>query len=87
MHWTVAATRSAGLELTDEEIAQMIKQGTVCAHDRRITETGIPPHAEQCETASRWPARRVVPRRCVPASNAFGTDVGGFPWSQPIARI
>ena len=79
-----------GLELSDAQIAQMIKQGTWYVptlavyyydHDPADTPTGmrdrkrVAVHGVSFQKALRAGVRI-----------AFGTDVGGFVWSDPIAQ-
>src|SRR6266576_3917496 len=79
-----------GLALTDAQIAQMIKQGTWLVptlsvyyydHDPADTATGkrdrkrVAVHGVSFQKALRAGVRI-----------AFGTDVGGFVWSDPIAQ-
>src|SRR4030088_1665241 len=79
-----------GLELTDAQIAQMIKQGTWLVptlsvyyydHDPADTPTGmrdrkrVAVHGVSFQKALRAGVRI-----------AFGTDVGGFVWSDPMAQ-
>src|SRR5258706_3553932 len=79
-----------GLDLTDANVAQMLKQGTwLCAT--------LTPYYEGNEPAdtpggrrdrARVVAHEVSFRKAVKAGVkiAFGTDVGGFPWTESIAR-
>src|ERR1700751_1075060 len=79
-----------GLELTDAQIAQMVKQGTwlvptlaVYYHDQEPPDTPggmrdrkrVAVHGVSFQKALRAGVKI-----------AFGTDVGGFPWSEPIAQ-
>src|SRR5215472_13002865 len=79
-----------GLELSDAQIAQMVKQGTwlvptlaVYYHDHEPPDTPggvrdrkrVAVHGVSFQKALR-----------VGVKIAFGTDVGGFPWSEPIAQ-
>jgi imidazolonepropionase-like amidohydrolase len=79
-----------GLELTDAQIAQMVKQGTwlvptlaVYYHDQDPPDTpsGI---RDRKRVAVHGVSFRKALRAGVKI--AFGTDVGGFPWSEPIAQ-
>jgi imidazolonepropionase-like amidohydrolase len=79
-----------GLELTDAQIAQMVKQGTwlvptlaVYYHDPDPpdTPTGI---RDRKRVAVHGVSFQKALRARVKI--AFGTDVGGFPWSEPIAQ-
>jgi imidazolonepropionase-like amidohydrolase len=79
-----------GLDLTDANVAQMLKQGTwLCAT--------LTPYYEGNEPAdtpggrrdrARVAAHEVSFKKAVKAGVkiAFGTDVGGFPWTESIAR-
>lgn len=79
-----------GLDITDEEIAQMIKQGTWYVPTIAVYYGDWDPP----DTASGQRDRKRVSLHGVSFSKAlkagvkiaFGTDVGGFPWSQPIAQ-
>src|SRR5467141_103447 len=79
-----------GLELSDAQIAQMIKQGTWLVptlsvyyydHDPADTPTGM-------RDRKRVAVHGVSFQRALRAGVriAFGTDVGGFVWSDPIAQ-
>jgi len=79
-----------GLELTDAQIAQMVKQGTwlvptlaVYYHDPDPPGTpgGI---RDRKRVAVHGVSFQKALRAGVKI--AFGTDVGGFPWSEPIAQ-
>jgi imidazolonepropionase-like amidohydrolase len=79
-----------GLELTDAQIAQMVKQGTwlvptlaVYYHDQDPpdTPTGM---RDRKRVAVHGVSFQKALRAGVKI--AFGTDVGGFPWSEPIAQ-
>jgi imidazolonepropionase-like amidohydrolase len=79
-----------GLEITDEEIAQMIRQGTwyvptIAAYygdwDPPDTPAG---QRDRKRVAVHGVSFTKALRAGVKI--AFGTDVGGFPWSQPIAQ-
>jgi imidazolonepropionase-like amidohydrolase len=79
-----------GLELTDAQIAQMIRQGTwlvptlaVYYHDQDPPDTpsGI---RDRKRVAVHGVSFQKALRAGVKI--AFGTDVGGFPWSEPIAQ-
>jgi imidazolonepropionase-like amidohydrolase len=79
-----------GLELTDANIAQMVKQGTW------YCPTIIPYHlywpAEDTPAGQRDRKRASVHDASVQKAYkagvkiVFGTDVGAFPWNEPIAR-
>lgn len=79
-----------GLELTDANVAQMVKQGTwYCPTMSVYYADNAPENTE----AGRRDRKRVALHG--PSLNkaykagvkiAFGTDVGGFPWADPIAQ-
>ncbi len=79
-----------GLEITDAQIAQMLKQGTWYVPTLQVYYTDWDP--PDTETGKR--DRKRVALHGVSFSKAlragvkmaFGTDVGGFKWSQPIAE-
>src|SRR5580765_6077277 len=79
-----------GLSLTDATIAQMIKQGTwlcptlsVYYYDHAPADT-----PEGQRDRKRVSAHEESFRKALKAGVkiAFGTDAGGFPWSDPIAQ-
>jgi imidazolonepropionase-like amidohydrolase len=79
-----------GLALTDALIAQMIRQGTwlcptlaVYYYDWAPADT-----LEGQRDRARTAAHEVSFRKALKAGVkiAFGTDVGGFPWTDPIAQ-
>src|SRR5215472_6451359 len=79
-----------GLSLTDAQIAQMIKQGTwLCAtlsvyyYDHAAADT-----PEGKRDRKRVSDHEVSFRKAVKAGVkiAFGTDIGGFPWTEQIAQ-
>jgi imidazolonepropionase-like amidohydrolase len=79
-----------GLELDDAAVAQMVKQGTwLCATLAPYYKLWEP---EGTPAGKRDRKRAEVHgpsfRRAVKAGVkiAFGSDVGGFPWSEPIAQ-
>jgi imidazolonepropionase-like amidohydrolase len=79
-----------GLEITDAQIAQMIKQGTWYVPTLQVYYTDWDP----ADTDSGKRDRKRVAVHGVSFSKAlragvkmaFGTDVGGFKWSDPIAE-
>jgi imidazolonepropionase-like amidohydrolase len=79
-----------GLELTDAQIAQMIKQGTWYVPTLAVYYYDLDPP----DTASGKRDRKRVSvhgvsfRKALHAGvkMAFGTDVGGFVWTDPIAQ-
>jgi len=79
-----------GLELSDAQIAQMVRQGTwlvptlaVYYHDHEPPDT-----PGGMRDRKRVEVHGVSFRKALRAGVriAFGTDVGGFPWSEPIAQ-
>jgi imidazolonepropionase-like amidohydrolase len=79
-----------GLALTDAMISQMVKQGTwlcptlaVYYYDPAPADT-----PEGKRDRARTAAHEVSFRKALKAGVkiVFGTDVGGFPWSDPIAQ-
>jgi imidazolonepropionase-like amidohydrolase len=78
-----------GLEITDAQIAQMLKQGTWYVPTLEVYYTDWDP----ADTEAGKRDRKRVALHGVSFSKAlhagvkmaFGTDVGGFKWSQPIA--
>ncbi len=79
-----------GLELTDEEIQQMLRQGTWYVPTLAVYYKDWDP----ADTPSGQRDRKRVEVHAVSFAKAlkagvkiaFGTDVGGFPWSEPIAQ-
>jgi imidazolonepropionase-like amidohydrolase len=79
-----------GLEITDAQIAQMLKQGTWYVPTLEVYYTDWDP----ADTDSGKRDRKRVAVHGVSFSKAlragvkiaFGTDVGGFKWSDPIAE-
>jgi imidazolonepropionase-like amidohydrolase len=79
-----------GLELTDAQIAQMVKQGTWYVPTLQVYYTDWDP----ADTDSGKRDRKRVALHGVSFTKAlhagvkmaFGTDVGGFKWSEPIAE-
>ena len=78
-----------GLEITDAQIAQMLRQGTWYVPTLEVYYTDWDP----ADTESGKRDRKRVALHGVSFSKAlhagvkmaFGTDVGGFKWSEPIA--
>ncbi len=79
-----------GLELTDANVAQMVKQGTWYCPTMSVyyldnapenTEAG---RRDRKRVALHGPSLRKAHQAGVKI--AFGTDVGGFPWADPIAQ-
>jgi len=79
-----------GLELTDAQIAQMLKQGTWYVPTLQVYYTDWdPPDTDSGKRDRKRVALHAVSfRKALHAGvkMAFGTDVGGFKWSQPIAE-
>jgi len=79
-----------GLELTDAQIAQMIRQGTWLVPTLAVYYD----HPDPADTPSGKRDRKRVAVHGVSFQKAlragvkiaFGTDVGGFAWSDPIAQ-
>ena len=79
-----------GLDLTDAQVAQMLKQGTwyvptlaVYYYDWSPADTDAG-RKDRKETELHGASFRKALKAGVKI--AFGTDVGGFPWSDPIAQ-
>jgi imidazolonepropionase-like amidohydrolase len=78
-----------GLEITNAQVAQMVKQGTWYVPTLQVYYTDWDPE----DTDSGRRDRKRVAVHGVSFNKAlragvkiaFGTDVGGFAWSQPIA--
>ena len=79
-----------GLELTDAQIAQMVKQGTWLVATLAVYyDDWDPPDTPGGKRDRKRAAVHGVSfQKALRAGVkiAFGTDVGGFPWSEPIAR-
>jgi imidazolonepropionase-like amidohydrolase len=79
-----------GLELDDAAIAQMVKQGTWLVPTMSVyydhwAPAGTPEGARDRKRAAvHGPSLQKAVKAGVKI--AFGTDVGGFSWSEPIAR-
>jgi imidazolonepropionase-like amidohydrolase len=79
-----------GLDLDDAAIAQMVKQGTwLCPTMSVYYDHNSPPETpagrrDRARIALHGPSLRKAMKAGVKI--AFGTDVGGFSWSDPIAR-
>jgi imidazolonepropionase-like amidohydrolase len=79
-----------GLEITDQQIAQMLRQGTWYVPTLAVYYDDWDP----ADTPAGQRDRKRVAVHGVSFAKAlragvkmaFGTDVGGFPWSEPIAR-
>ncbi|HEX7420831.1 MAG TPA: amidohydrolase family protein [Thermoanaerobaculia bacterium] len=79
-----------GLELTDGDVAQMVKQGTWYVPTLHVYTTD---NADPATPAGKRDAKRVALhgpsfQKAMRAGVkiVFGTDVGGFPWTDPIAQ-
>ncbi len=79
-----------GLKLDDAAIAQMVRQGTwycptmsVYYHEWRPPETPAG-QRDRKRVAVHGPSLQKAMKAGVKI--AFGTDVGGFPWTEPIAQ-
>src|SRR6202795_2595234 len=79
-----------GLVLTDAQIAQMIRQGTwLCATLSPYYSDWAPADTPEGQRDRKRASEHEVSfRKAVKAGVkiAFGTDMGGIPWSQPIAQ-
>jgi imidazolonepropionase-like amidohydrolase len=79
-----------GLELTDAQIAQMVKQGTwLCATLSVYYYDWAPADTLQGQRdRKRASVHEVSFRKALKAGVkiAFGTDMGGIPWTEPIAQ-
>jgi len=79
-----------GLELTDAQIAQMVKQGTWLVATLAVyyDDWDAPGTPGGMRDRKRAAVHGVSFQKAVRAGVkiAFGTDVGGFPWSESIAR-
>jgi imidazolonepropionase-like amidohydrolase len=79
-----------GLVLTDAQIAQMIRQGTwLCATLSPYYDDWAPADTPEGQRdRKRASEHGIAFRKAVKAGVkiAFGTDMGGIPWSEPIAQ-
>jgi imidazolonepropionase-like amidohydrolase len=79
-----------GLEITDAQIAQMLKQGTWYVPTLAVYYTDWGPADTDAGKRDRKRAavHGISFRKALHAGvkMAFGTDVGGFAWSEPIAQ-
>ena len=79
-----------GLDLDDAAVAQMVKQGTwlcptLSVYYREWAAENTPAgRRDRLRAAVHGPSFRKALKAGVKI--AFGTDVGGFPWSEPIAQ-
>jgi imidazolonepropionase-like amidohydrolase len=79
-----------GLELTDDEIAQMVKQGTwyvpTLAVYYKDWDPADTPSGQRDRKRTAVHAVSFAKALKAGVKIAFGTDVGGFPWSESIAQ-
>jgi imidazolonepropionase-like amidohydrolase len=79
-----------GLEITDAQIAQMVRQGTWLVPTLAVYyyDPDPPDTASGKRDRKRVEVHVVSFRKALRAGVkiAFGTDVGGFPWTDPIAQ-
>src|SRR5450631_3733385 len=79
-----------GLEITDAQIAQMLKQGTWYVPTLAVYYTDWGPADTDAgkRDRKRVAVHGISFRKALHAGvkMAFGTDVGGFAWSEPIAQ-
>jgi len=79
-----------GLDLDDAAVAQMVKQGTWLVPTMNVYYDHNAPEGtpEGDRDRKRWTLHGPSLRKAVKAGVkiAFGTDAGGFSWSDPIAR-
>ncbi|HSS45208.1 MAG TPA: amidohydrolase family protein, partial [Thermoanaerobaculia bacterium] len=79
-----------GLELDDASVAQMVKQGTWYCPTMSVYYEGWAPAETAAGRRDRKRAALHGPslQKAVKAGVkiAFGTDAGGFPWTEPIAQ-
>ena len=79
-----------GLDLDDRAVAQMVRQGTWLVPTMSVyygdwAPAGTPEgERDRQRAAVHGPSLRRAAKAGVKI--AFGTDVGGFPWTQPIAQ-
>jgi len=79
-----------GLQLTDAQVAQMLRQGTWLCPTLSVYYTDWAPAdtPEGQRDRKRASEHEVSFRKALKAGVkiAFGTDMGGIPWSEPIAQ-
>jgi len=79
-----------GLEMTDAQIAQMLKQGTWYCPTLSVYYTDWAPPDTPAGQRDRLRAsvHEATFRKAVKAGVkiVFGTDIGGIPWTEPIAQ-
>ena len=79
-----------GLEITDDEIQQMLKQGTWYVPTLAVYymdwDPADTPAGQRDRKRTAVHAVSFAKALKAGVKIAFGTDVGGFPWSEPIAQ-
>jgi imidazolonepropionase-like amidohydrolase len=79
-----------GLDITDAQIAQMKRQGTWYVPTLAIyyLDNADPNTEAGKRDKARWSAHEISFKKAMAAGLkiAYGTDVGGFDWKQPIAQ-
>src|SRR6266699_288901 len=79
-----------GLEITDAQIAQMVKQGTWYCPTIAVyyTDWGPPDTPQGQRDRLRASAHEESFKKALKAGVkiAFGTDIGGIPWTEPMAQ-
>jgi imidazolonepropionase-like amidohydrolase len=79
-----------GLDLTDRDIQQMVKQGTWYVPTLAVYYDHNAPAGttEGARDRKRWQVHEPSFRKALAAGVkiAYGTDAGGFPWNQPEAQ-
>ena len=79
-----------GLQISDAQIAQMVKQGTWYCPTMSVyyTDWGPPDSAQGQRDRLRASAHEESFKKALKAGVkiVFGTDMGGIPWTEPIAQ-
>jgi imidazolonepropionase-like amidohydrolase len=79
-----------GLQMTDAQVAQMVKQGTWYCPTLSVYYTDWAPAETDAGKRDRLreSAHEVSFRKALKAGAkiVFGTDMGGIPWTEPIAQ-
>ena len=79
-----------GLDITDAQIAQMVKQGTWYCPTLAVyyTDWGRPDTPGGKRDRARAAVHETSFKKALAAhvKIVFGTDIGGIPWDQPIAQ-
>ena len=79
-----------GLDLTDQDVAQMVKQGTWFVPTLYVYYTDWSPEdtPDGQRDRARAAAHEISFKKALKAGVkiAFGTDMGGIPWTRPIAE-